>query len=562
MAKTVRLSPGSQVVLTLGSPRLTHPERIARGLLPDFDVRVLRKDELKRCLEGRDSGRPSLVISIEEIPPVPDDGSPRAQGGLVEGAFHIHGGRIGGVPHVFVSGGGIPGAVYGSNEAFRRYIHRDKDGLWYAPFDVSESPALPYRILWTWDHSTNWFLEQTGVQETGALNYYLKPKEGFLEDYRRLVDFMSLNRIPAVTVYGFLRDNHGGVEAAQALCAYASERGVRIMPGVGINAYGGIYWEGGHRYNLTTWLRKNPHLRAVLGKPAAFHIPDVPELWFPDNQYTDAACPSRAENAAFHQEAIRWLAETFDIGGINFETGDYGTCHCPECSARRSEDSTWSFRDMAMLYPRLFEAAAASGRDLWLVCEAYWDTILDLSALAPLASLPDTAIYQFCINRSYWPRLKEQLTAGHVAALPRSRNIFRTHMGSQWNSERYELVARRFSELACLAHATGMKGLTIFGEVSAFETVNEINYLAFARFGFDPTLAWDAFVRDDLGPLLGGTAEAVTYLDLLAVPSGKRELQRASGTAAEIARAATGDVCRRWVWLQNRLFRKLAMGRE
>ena len=138
-----------------------------------------------------------------------------------------------------------------------------------------------YRILWTWDHSTNWYLEQTGIQEIGALNYYLKPRTGFLEDYERLVDFMSLNRIPAVTVYGFLRDNHGGVEAAQKLCRYAMERGVRIMPGVGINAYGGIYWEGDHRYNLTTWLRKNPDLRAVLGKPGSFSHPGRPRALVP-----------------------------------------------------------------------------------------------------------------------------------------------------------------------------------------------------------------------------------------------------------------------------------------
>ena len=109
---------------------------------------------------------------------------------------------------------------------------------------------------------------------------------------------MSLNRIGGVTIYGFLRDNHGGVEAAQELCRYATERGVRILPGVGINAYGGIYWEGDHKYNLTTWLRQHPELRAVLEKRPAFHIPDFPELWFPDSQYTTRPVPQNPKTLA------------------------------------------------------------------------------------------------------------------------------------------------------------------------------------------------------------------------------------------------------------------------
>jgi hypothetical protein len=538
MKRDVHIPKSAVIALALGSPRLSHPERLVRESLRGF-----------RVLPLAGSGARSLTISIDE-------------NGPAEGAFTITSMEQGGVPVVHITGGGIAGAVYGTNEAFAHWIRTDDTGLTFPPLNVSESPGLPYRILWTWDHSTNWNLEQTGIQEIGALNYYLKPSGGFLEDYTRLVDFMSRNRIGAVTVYGFLRDNHGGVDAARQLCTYAAERGVRIIPGVGINAYGGIYWEGDNRFNLTTWLRKNPQLRAVLDKPAAFHIPDVPELWFPDNQYTDAACPSRPENASFHEEAIRWLAESFPIGGINFETGDYGTCHCVECAARRKEDSSWSFRDMALLYPRLFEAARASGRDLWLISEAYWDTILDLDALKPLDALPDTAIYQFCINRSYWPRLRNELTARHVAALPRRRNILRTHMGSQWNGERYTLVARRFAEMARLAYETGMKGMTIFGEVSAFETVNEINYLAFARFGYSPLLSWEDFVRDDLGPLFGGEAEAEKYLQLLSVQADARELERASAEAQDIARRTSGEVCRRWVWLQNRLYRTRAMLRS
>ena len=131
---------------------------------------------------------------------------------------------------IMAAGGGIPGLVHAVNELGTRRLVTHDDMLEIPALDLRQSPALPYRLLWTWDHSTNWYLEQVGLQEIGALNYYSKPADGFLEDYRRLVDFMSLHRIGGVTIYGFLRDNHGGVEAAQELCRYAAERGVRILP--------------------------------------------------------------------------------------------------------------------------------------------------------------------------------------------------------------------------------------------------------------------------------------------------------------------------------------------
>ncbi|MDD3715328.1 MAG: hypothetical protein PHU16_10820, partial [Atribacterota bacterium] len=478
---------------------------------------------------------------------------------LLEDGFQIQTVKWQEIPLILLLGGGRPGLIHAVNELGQKILSYQGEEIIIPEIDLEQSPLLPYRLLWTWDHSTNWYLEQVGIQEIGAMNYYSKPPEGFLEDYFRLIDFMRLNRIGGVTIYGFLRDCHGGIEAAQKLCKYAAERGVRILPGVGINAYGGIYWEGNHRYNLTQWLRQHPELKAVLGAPAAFSIPDLPSLWFPENQYTDIACPSKPENARYHEEAIAWLAETFLIGGINFETGDYGVCQCEECSRRRKENSTWSLRDMALLYPRLFSAARNQRQELWLVSEAYWDNLLNRQVLQSLEELPDEAIYQFCFNRSYWPRLKTDLTKEYVQGLPRSKNIFRTHMGSQWNRERYELVADRFAEMMQLAFKSGMKGATIFGEVSAFSVVNEVNYLAFARFGYQPTLTWEKFIEKDLGPLFGGKLATEIYLRLLTVPFQKAILDQAIGEAREMSRSLSGEQYRRWIWLQNRLMQKKAM---
>lgn len=557
----VQLAARARVVVVAQPDRHAHPLRQLRHYVPGRQIEIVEGKELATALPTLAAERIDLLLLLaESATGIPAVLAPLEEvEELVEDAFRLRTGTLEGHPALLAAGGGLAGLIHAVNElGTRRLVARD-DGLELPALDLRQSAALPYRLLWTWDHSTNWYLEQVGIQEIGALNYYSKPEEGFLEDYRRLVDFMSLHRIGGVTIYGFLRDNHSGIEAAQELCRYAAERGVRILPGVGINAYGGIYWEGEHRYNLTNWLRARPELRAVFDKPVAFHIPDFPKLWFPETHYTDAACPSKPENARYHEEAIHWLAETFEIGGINFETGDYGICNCADCSARRGADETWSHKDMALLYPRLFEAARRGRSGLWLVSEAYWDNILDLEALAPLMDLPEDAIYQFCINRSYWPKVKENLTREHVARLPRSKNVMRTHMGTQWNHERYEFVGRRFAEMMQLIHRTGMQGGTIFAEVSAFNTVNEINYLAFARFGYQADLTWERFVTDDLGPLLGGPEAAKRYLALLVVPGEAGALARAADEAREIARTQLGEAYRRWVWLQNRLHQKLAM---
>ena len=491
--------------------------------------------------------RPSLAVSLDLNKQV-----------ATEEGYMIAHHKENGVDHIIISGGDIAGLVYGVRDFADAAVIKDNELLIETEW-TAVAPALPHRLLWTWDHSTNWYTEQTGQQEIGAMNYYSKPAEGFLEDYKRVVDFASENKISGVTVYGFLRDNHGGVEAAKELAKYGKVRGVRIIPGVGINAYGGIYWEGNNKYNLSTWLADHPEFRAQFNNPPAFHIPEMPDLWFPTTSYTDASCPCKPETLAYHIEAIEWLTETFDIGGINFETGDYGTCSRPECTLERSPGVSWSLEDQGIVYPKLFEIARKTKPDTWLVSEVYWDNILDRAALSPLETLPDYAIYQYCFNRSYLSKLERELNAKVVQGLPNKTNILRTHMGSQWNKERYEFVADRFFRTAELAKITGLKGMTIFGEVSPTSTVNEINYLAFARFSYNKDLTWESFLADELSPRLGGKERTKRFIEL----TQKRDdvETKVLEEVASISRELVGEQHRRWIWLEDRLNRRFRMRR-
>ncbi len=499
-----------------------------------------------------------VVIATDDIKTLPTELVAKLDlTSLSAGAFEIQFFNWLERPYMAVIGGDLAGVIYAIQEIKQRYLQVG-NYLKFTSTKLRQIPTLPYRLFWTWDHTTNWQLDQCGQQEFGCFNDYSKTTDAFIQDYQRLIDFMSLNRVSGITIYGFLRDSHGGIDAAQQICNYAQARGVRILPGVGINAYGGIYWQGEHRYNLHNWLTAHPELRAQYNKPAEFNIPDLSrKISFPQNGFTDAACPSKTENLQYHVEAIQWLCETFAIGGVNFESGDYALCYCDDCKSKRKTHSTWSLHDMINIYPVLFDVVKQTNPTYWNVCETYWDNLLEPNALEALVHLPDSAIYQFCCNRSYWQKIQTELTKDYVNQLPKSTNILRTHMGSQWNDERYQLVAKRYAQMMHLLYSRGMQGATIFSEVSAFNVSNEINYLAFSRFGYDATLTWDNFLQQELSPRLGGDPEAELFINLLdADIRSTDQLDNNIGVAKEISSTLSGDPYRRWIWLINELHKK------
>lgn len=498
---------------------------------------------------------------------------------LPEGAFRLDVVAVDGVPQITVFGGPYSGVIYAAEEAIRLATVKPTS-VNVTAGRIDREPSLTFRTFWTWDHSTNWELSQVGHQEIGVFNPYGKPPTGFLADYERMVDFCSQNQIAAIVIYGFFRDNHGGVEDAKALTAYAKERGVRIIPGIAIGAYGGVYWEGNHEYNLATYLEKHPDRAASMERGVGFQLADLSfPLNFPRSDYTRTACPSDPNNIAWMADALSWLVDTVDPGGVNIEGGDYGVCGCPRCvdrrgdredASRRDDDAEfWSHADMADNFPRLFEAARNGRDDLWIYCELQWDNLLDESAHAPLHTLPEGAIYQHTYNRGYWGRVQNELTPDIVRALPTKANVARAQFACQWNGdERTELYAFNapvFEALAKNCAANAMQGLTVWGEPSPFHVSAELSYLAFGRFSYDATLTWDQFLENDVAPRLGGRGAADEFITIMQEIDDNQQLSTSrlrdlQGRAFDGARQQSGEQLRRWIWLTDKVNRRHYMG--
>jgi hypothetical protein len=116
-------------------------------------------------------------------------------------------------------------------------------------------------LLWNWDARMTWDDEPARIATKMAASEktfpYLKRPEAYLVGGKRLVDYCAKVGIYGFCLWGFLRDSHGGVKAARDLCKYAADRGVAVLPGVGLCSYGGYYYAGDRRCNtrpVQVWL--------------------------------------------------------------------------------------------------------------------------------------------------------------------------------------------------------------------------------------------------------------------------------------------------------------------
>jgi hypothetical protein len=439
-------------------------------------------------------------------------------------------------------------------------------------------------MFWTWDHSTEWALNRSGSQTIGSCNDSWRTTDAFVQDYTALLRWCGRHSVDAVVAWGLLRDSHGGVESVKRLCDVAAKENVRLLCGTGLNAYGGVYYEGNSPYNLERHLQAHPDLFAVdaEGRKMCFRIDAEGKTVNFDNQGLPGprgfyhACPSRRENQEFMAESFAWLFKNLPLGGVQVETGDTGVCQCKLCRERRQHpSSTFSWEDMALMYPKAASAIRSVAPDAWIVCETYSHPQPYLGpnaapdfgqgkpawADAALAEFPRDVFVQWVCDQYVkagptGPVWNAEGRVSHDA----HRNVMRAHFGTYWGGLRSELAVEWIAKMVQQSMAAGFDGISLFGEVSPFHTGAELNYLALADFGSkeNPTADPDAFQQRIAAPLLGGADNARDFFRFARLLDGRfmdDRKQIPSALTSIYARlgALPPDVARRWCWLANLL---------
>lgn len=451
---------------------------------------------------------------------------------------------------------------------------------------VRHVPPIQTRMFWTWDHSTEWALNRLGAHTHGSCNEYGRTTQSFIDDYTALLRWCGRNSVDAVVVWGLLRDGHGGLESAKRLCEVAAEEKVRLLSGVGLNAYGGVYYEGDSPYNLERHLQTNPDLYAVdaEGNSTNFSIDAVGNRVALSNTSTPGprgfyhACPSRPENQEFVAESLRWLFRNLELGGVQIETGDTGVCQCSLCRDRRKHPAdTFSWEDMALMYPLAAEAVRSVAPDAWIVCETYSHPEPYTGPKAApgfgdgkaawadesLAKFPRDVFVQWVADRYLRQNDPDRTWTdkGRVSGTG-LRHVMRAHVGTDWGwgAFRGEVALEWIARMVQQSVSSGFDGISLFGEVSPFHTGAELNYLALADFGSasNPQSDRDTFVERIAGPLLGGLSHAqdfVRFADLLDArfPDRRKEIPAAITNIYGRLANLPPEAARRWCWLANKL---------
>jgi len=432
--------------------------------------------------------------------------------------------------------------------------------------DMADQGPIRARFLWTWDHCTTWALNRPGGHDIGASNEYGRAPETFVADYSCLLRWCGRHGIDGVVVWGLLRDRHGGVDSVKRLCEVAKESGTKLLAGTGVNAYGGVYYEGASPYSLERHLESHPELYGVTADGTRM----VYDFGTVGPRKSHHACPSRPENREFTLDSLRWLFETTGIDGVQMEAGDTGVCRCPLCEERRQHPvSGFSWEDMALAYGPATDAIRSVRPDATIILETYshpqpytgpaeapnFGEGVPPWAAECIAGFPSDVLVQWVCDQFIAPRNSVEWTdAGRPPEGPR-RNIMRCHVGTYWGRFRDELAIDWLADMATKSAAHGFDALSVFGESSPFHASSELNYLALADYGSaaNPDCDLGLYLDHVAGPLLGGPERARRYLEIARLIDDRPRIAEALVEARRIAAGLDGRPAQRWTWLCNYL---------
>jgi hypothetical protein len=511
----------------------------------------------------------------------------RRVAGLGEDGYILTLARWRGRPTLVAAGRTLSGANCAVSELVSWKL-KLSDGGAAVPADLDEvdEPELKYRILWAWDSLVNFaesVEEMNAVQSfpadaNGPVWFNKTSKDAYLTHFKRAMDFAADHKFNGYIVWGFMRDETGGLETGRELSRYAKQRNVRILPGVCTeNAYGGFTFSRKSKYCLDVWTEEHPELK--------FKHPKGP--------LEPGICPSKPENIRWLREGTRWFLENLpDVGGMNLENGDWMLCSTEDCVAARARagnDHNFLW-DQMQTYTPVLEETARLRPDAWMIFATY----IGFSEPAFRAEMATAVKAGFATSVDYPPRLLKQLPGNGIAqwtftamagsadaywragtqALPSAlkAQIGLLHQGSIWGApvdpKRWWAApgaslddASSLIEQTCARiRRSGLDGLVMKGQVGPASPANELNYVAMEYFTWHPQRTEKQFVKDRLAVCYGGERRAELFLRLLRnTTKDVAEVRRDREQAAQTARDKDLDVRQRahWTNLADELARRL-----
>jgi hypothetical protein len=361
------------------------------------------------------------------------------------------------------------------------------------PIGAAVPGTTPVQILlWCWDARMTWDDQQDAITHqmavTGKPFPYPKKPESFLVGFKRLVDYAARIGVRGIIIWGFLRDSHGGIKAAVELCRYATDRGVAILPGVGLCSYGGYYFEGDHPFNLDTYLRKYPDRISQ-----ARHDRDGHEV----APVLDPALPA---NQQWWREGLEWMLETFKIGGLDFEMGDFIVNPSPLATAARKDlgfSCDENIMDAVVATKDLMRRSLEVLPDgIFLNCTYRgYEEITGFPNMPYLQALPEQTIWQYALRGT----IVLEDFENRFKAAPGHRQYGCLHW---FNASTKTLQTDYVPEIVRIwpsLHRLGFEFLGTYGELSAINNpLADRNYRAQVAWARNPALALDDFNKGKL----------------------------------------------------------------
>ncbi len=359
---------------------------------------------------------------------------------------------------------------------------------------------MPYRLLWTWD---SWLCDPFSA-------------DSYVCEYAKFIDFMAEWDYNGLIIWGFIDDRHGGETAAREVASYGNSKGVRIIPGIGAGGYGGFVVSGEHRFNLPTFLKHRPDLRAY-------------SRYKPTEPNSEWLCLYQEDSLKWLRDGAAWLAEEFEIGGVNIETNEMDMIDVCDHATRATQAEpnrlkyAASFSDLAIATPVIYEAVKRFRPDAWITYATYqpmwWERLDDMRLLE---SIPAECIAQWntemAINTQVAPGTRNNISLIHSGG-------WSYHLASCppiWAFTQYRCFNPNLVEARdfCLnQHAMGLQGIALGNVGSADMPDNEIAYIAYMAFSRNPELSVEDFSKRFIGDLYGAEAEPIVLKLILEQPA-------------------------------------------